>query len=39
MGEIRVSLPNVITIGLVAFAAIYAINKGLDYAGLSRFKA
>ena len=39
MGEIRVNLTNAITIGLMAFAAIYAINKGLDYAGLSRFKA
>ena len=39
MGEIRVNLTNAITVGLMAFAAIYAINKGLDYFGLSQYKA
>lgn len=39
MGEIRVNLTNAITIGLMAFAAVYAINKGLDYFGLSQYKA
>lgn len=39
MGEIRVSIPNLITVGLIAFLSVYAINKGLDYAGYSQFKA
>lgn len=33
MSEIRVNLTNFITIGLMAFVAIYAINKGLSMAG------
>lgn len=39
MGEIRVNLTNAITIGLMAFAAVYAINKTLDQFGYSQFKA
>lgn len=33
MGEIRINLTNFITIGLIAFAGIYAINKALTVAG------
>lgn len=39
MGEIRINLTNAITIGLIAYVALWAANKGLDAAGLSRFKA
>lgn len=33
MGEIRINLTNFITIGLMAFIALYVINKGLVLAG------
>lgn len=33
MGEIRINLTNFITIGLIAFVAVYALNKGLRAAG------
>ncbi len=33
MGEIRINLTNFITIGLMAFVALWAINKGLTMAG------
>lgn len=33
MGELRVNLTNFITVGLMAFVALYAINKGLSMAG------
>jgi hypothetical protein len=29
MGEIRVSLPNFFTVGLMAFIFIYAVNRGI----------
>lgn len=39
MGEIRINLTNAITIGLIAYVTLWAVNKGLDKAGLSQFKA
>ena len=38
MGEIRVNLTNFITIGLMAFVAVYAINKGLSVAGMPQWR-
>lgn len=37
MGEVRINLTNFVTVGLMAFVAVYAINKGLSMAGYSRF--
>ena len=39
MGEIRINVTNFLTIGLMAFVAVFVINKGLDYAGKPQFKA
>lgn len=39
MGEVRVNLTNFLTIGLMAFIAVYAINKGLAYANMSQWQA
>ena len=39
MGNVRIDLANVITISLVAFVGVLIINRGLDMAGLSQFKA
>jgi hypothetical protein len=39
VGNVRIDLANVITISLVAFVGVYLINKGLEMAGLSQFKA
>jgi hypothetical protein len=39
MGNIRIDVANVITIALVAFVGVWAINKGLTMAGLQRFAA
>lgn len=33
MGEVRINLTNFITIGLMAFVGVYAINKSLTLAG------
>lgn len=33
MGEVRVNLTNFITIGLMAFVALFVINKALTLAG------
>lgn len=38
MGDIRVNLTNVVTVGLIAFVGIFVINKALDMTGQSRFK-
>lgn len=38
MGEIRVNLTNFITIGLMAFVAVYAINKALTLGGLPQWR-
>lgn len=39
MGNIRIDVANVITIGLVAFVGIWLINKGLGMAGFGKFAA
>jgi len=39
MGNVRIDLGNVITISLVAFVGIWLINRGLDKAGLTQYKA
>lgn len=38
MGQVRINLTNFITIGLMAFVAVYAINKGLSMANLSQWR-
>lgn len=39
MGNVRIDLANVITIGLVSFLAVWVINHGLDHFGMSAYKA
>jgi len=39
MGEIRINLTNFVTVGLIAYIAVWAINKGLDKAGMPGWKA
>ena len=39
MGEIRINLSNFITVGLIAYIAVWAINKGLDKGGLPQWEA
>lgn len=39
MGDIRINVPNVITIALVAFVGTWLINKGLTVAGLQKYAA
>lgn len=39
MGNIRIDVANVITIALVGFVGVWAINKALAMAGLQRFAA
>jgi hypothetical protein len=39
MGNIRIDIANVITIGLVAFVGVWLINKGLGIAGMSQYAA
>lgn len=39
MGNIRIDLANVITISLVAFVGVFAINRGLAYFGQSKWQA
>lgn len=39
MGEVRINLTNFIAVGLMAYAAVWAINKGLDRAGFGAWKA
>lgn len=39
MGEVKINLTNFIAVGLMAYAAVWAINKGLDKAGMAGWKA
>lgn len=39
MGEVRINLTNMIAVGLMAFAMVWAINRGLTYAGKPDWKA
>lgn len=36
---IRIDLANIITISLVAFVGVFIINRGLRYAGLTKWEA
>lgn len=38
-GQLSINLTNLITVGLIAFIAVFAINKGLQYANLSQWQA
>lgn len=39
MGDIRLNLRSVVTVGLVAFVAVWAVNRGLAYAGMQAWQA
>ncbi len=39
MGDIRINVPNLITIALVGFVGVWLINKGLTVAGLQKYAA
>jgi hypothetical protein len=39
MGNIRIDLANAITISLVAFVGVWLINRALDKAGMTAWKA
>lgn len=39
MGNVRIDLANVITVSLVAFVGVFVLNRVLDKAGLSAWKA
>ncbi len=39
MGNVRIDLANFVTISLVAFVGVWIINKGLEKAGMSAYKA
>ena len=39
MGNIRIDLANVITIGLVAFVGVWLINRGLRAANMATWSA
>jgi hypothetical protein len=39
MGDIRINLRTAVTIGLVSFAAVWVINRGLAYAGMGAWAA
>lgn len=39
MGNVRVDLANVITISLVGFVGVFIINRLLDKAGMTAWKA
>lgn len=38
MGQVRMNLTNFITVGLMAFVAVYAINKALTVANLQQWR-
>ena len=39
MGNIRIDVANVITIGLVAFVGVWLINRGLKAANMAQWSA
>ncbi len=39
MGNVRIDLANFITVSLIAFVGVWIINRGLDKAGFSQYKA
>ncbi len=39
MGDIRINLSNFITVSLIGFVGVFAINRALTMANLSQYKA
>lgn len=39
MGELRVNLTNFVVVGLMAFVAVWIINRGMTKAGMAQYKA
>ena len=39
MSEVRINLTNFVTVGLMAYVAVWVINRGIAKAGYSQFKA
>jgi hypothetical protein len=39
MGDLRINLRSVVTVGLLGFAGVWVINRALGYAGLSSYQA
>lgn len=39
MGDLRINLRSVVTIGLLAFASVWVVNRGLSYAGMTNWQA
>lgn len=39
MGNLKVSVGNVATVGLIAFISVWAINRGLTYANKASWRA
>lgn len=37
MGEVRINLSNFVVVGLMAFIAVWLINKGLSAAGMGQY--
>jgi large-conductance mechanosensitive channel len=39
MGELRINLTNFLIVGLMAFIAVWAVNRGLAKANMSQYQA
>lgn len=39
MGNVRIDMANIVTISLVSFIAVFAINRALEMAGKGAYKA
>jgi len=39
MGNVRVSLDQFVTVGLMAFIFVWLVNRGLNMAGYSQYEA
>jgi hypothetical protein len=39
MGDVRVNLRSIVTIGLIGFVGVWGINRLLGYAGMSQYQA
>ena len=39
MGNLKISVGNIATVGLIAFVSVWAINRGLKMAGKSNWAA
>lgn len=38
MGDIRVNLTNIVTVGLIAYAGLFIINRAVTYAGKPQWR-